>query len=164
MGTEHRLKFAALHQQWCCLQMSEKFSNGTKTSPQTNKQTNKHFTTFKSLNAICPQHSMQFYKTIHLVIFMQLRQGSFLGSCLWIGKSRARLPGEEGMLQLPVLNRSLVPLAWCKWLLVLAVRRLITHQPRPRVTIRFVQTQRPLNVKKQTIFSSFWGAIYHSRC
>ena len=101
MGTEHRLKFAALHQQWSCLQMSEKFSNGTKT---TLKQTNKHFTTVQSLNTICPQHSMQFYKIKHLVIFMQLRQGSFLGSCLWIGKSRARLPGGGGHAATSVLE------------------------------------------------------------
>ena len=39
ISAEHRSKFAALHLQWWRLQMSEKFSSGTKNSKQkTNKQ------------------------------------------------------------------------------------------------------------------------------
>ena len=41
MSAVHRSKFAALHRQWWRLQMSEKFSSGTKNYKQTNKQTNK---------------------------------------------------------------------------------------------------------------------------
>ena len=37
MSAEHRSKFAALHQQWWHMDMSEKFLSGTK---QTNIQTN----------------------------------------------------------------------------------------------------------------------------
>ena len=40
MSAEHRSKFAAYYRQWWRLHMSEKFSNGTKTPKQTNKQTN----------------------------------------------------------------------------------------------------------------------------
>ena len=40
MSTEHRSKSTALHRQWWRLQMSEKFSSGTKKYIQTNKQTN----------------------------------------------------------------------------------------------------------------------------
>ena len=40
MSAEHRSKFAALHMQWWCLNMSEKFSSWTLNSTQTNKQTN----------------------------------------------------------------------------------------------------------------------------
>ena len=36
MSAEHRSKFLALHQQWWHLQMSEKFSSGTKNPEQTN--------------------------------------------------------------------------------------------------------------------------------
>ena len=34
MSAEHRSQFAAFHRQWWRLQMSEKFSNGTKNSPK----------------------------------------------------------------------------------------------------------------------------------
>ena len=38
VSAEHRSKFATLHWQWWRLQMSEKFSSGTKNSKQTNKK------------------------------------------------------------------------------------------------------------------------------
>ena len=40
ISAEHRSKFAALHRQWWRLQMSEKFTSGTKKKPS-KKQTNK---------------------------------------------------------------------------------------------------------------------------
>ena len=36
INAEHRSKFATLHRQWWCLQMSEKFSSRSKNSKQTN--------------------------------------------------------------------------------------------------------------------------------
>ena len=38
MSTEHRSKFAELHQQWWGLHMREKFSSGTKNSKQLNNK------------------------------------------------------------------------------------------------------------------------------
>ena len=35
ISAKHRSKFAALHRQWCRLDMSEKFSTGTKNPKQT---------------------------------------------------------------------------------------------------------------------------------
>ena len=37
ISADHRSNFAAIHRQWWRLQMSEKFSSGTKNSKQTKK-------------------------------------------------------------------------------------------------------------------------------